>query len=112
FENHLAEDFVGGVEYELPFLHMRLHQLEDVTREHLARMEWNGARQVERGDDGDVVHDDRLTGFGELAVTAGFGRAVHDDRTGAHGFHHVGGDESRGGLAGDLRRGDDEVDLL
>eukprot|EP00053_Salpingoeca_punica_P012955 m.116409 g.116409 ORF g.116409 m.116409 type:complete len:1093 (-) comp16076_c1_seq1:125-3403(-) len=52
-----------------------------------------------------------LAGLGQLAVAARLGRQINHHRAFAHAFHHVLGDELGRRLAGDERRGDDNVDL-
>ena len=61
--------------------------------------------------DGHAVLHDRLTGFGQLTVTALLCGHIHDYAAGLHGPHHLGGDELWRGLAGDQRSGDDDVHL-
>ena len=69
------------------------------------------ADQIGVADDGHAVLDDRLTGFGELAVTALFGCHVDDDTARLHALHHLGGDQPGGRFPGDQRGGDDDVDF-
>ena len=53
-----------------------------------------------------------LAGERELAVAARLGGEIDDHGAGPHARHHVGRDEPRRRAAGDLRRGDDEIDVL
>jgi len=106
------QNLIIRVQHELSFFHMRLQQLIDVAAEHLAGVVRHRRRQIQRCHDGHVVDDDCFAGLGELAITARFGGDIDDHGPRAHRAHHRLGDQSRRGLARDLRRRDHEIDIL
>src|SRR5687767_9889097 len=82
-----------------------------VAAVHLARVKGERRRQVHRAEDADAVRGHRLARARELAVASALRGEVHDDAPRLHRAHHRLGDDARRGTAGNLRRGDDEVDV-
>ena len=62
-------------------------------------------------DERHVLADGDLAGHGELAVAAGLGGEVDDDRARPHRLHRGRGDDLRRGAPGDGGGGDDDVEL-
>src|SRR5262249_28195206 len=102
---------VVPVERELPLRREVREQRRDVARVELARVRGHRARQVERSDDLDSVNRNDLAGLRQLAVAAGLGGEVDDDRAGPHALDRRRRNEAWGGSARDRGGRDHRVEL-
>ena len=112
---HAADDHVILVPNGLAVLIGRdqLQQIHDVLTEELRSLPRQTRRQIGIADDDDAVFgSDDLARFRERTVAAQIRRAhIHDDRTRHHGRDSLSGEQQRGGAAGNLCRGDDDIAL-
>ena len=104
-----GEDFVGEIDGERTIFENEGEEVEDVAGVELAGMDGDLCGKVEGGEEGDAVDGLLDAGQGELAVAAGRSGEVNEDGAGTHGRNGVAADEARGGTAGYLGGGDDDV---
>src|SRR6185369_16404605 len=64
-----------------------LEEIDYILSEHFARIGWQSRRQVGIADNRNTIGDNSFIVLGELAVAAGRGSQVNNNRASSHGCH-------------------------
>ena len=107
-----ADDVVLEIHRERAGAAELVQEVRQVGAVQVAGDRRHAARHVRVPEDDDPVVYGAGAGLGEVAVAALLSRHVDDHGARLHGLDHVLQPQLRGGLAGDQRRRDDDVDLL